>query len=194
MVLINFLRPRNKNWSIKVVAFFFFIPFFMGCETEPEHVKLAHRFRAQFINYAQKKHHLVCFGEGGGLMNQINEFDLYFYASGEKSIDELRMLMAFVINDFLSQINSNEQIKPFLAEYPFPANRLTLSIALLGDDRKPIINNGNETTLITNVFLLKGKLYYHTRNEKKYQPKHKQVETYEEAYNIVNEHGKVDLI
>jgi hypothetical protein len=178
----------KKTISLAFI-FIFVISFLVSCfrDTRPEHLKEADGFTNQFINHALKKHNLVCFGSGGGFMEQINRFHLSFYSGGEKSIDEFRKLMVFVIDDFITQINSNEKIKPYLAEYPFPPERLTLSIALLGDDRKPIINKGSDTTLLTHAFLLKGKLHFHTRNEEKYPDKRKYIETYEEAYNIVNE-------
>lgn len=79
--------------------------------------------------FAQKYNMQLAAMGGGAKEGKIWLMTLSFHRSGPKlSEKELRQLIVNCITDFLKAINQNEELKPWLAEYPFTPKNLRFSI------------------------------------------------------------------
>ena len=68
-------------------------------------------------------------GTGGGMIGNVNHFDLMLTYSPPLSRDKGRKLFIEVLDKYLSNINNNMNIRPFLNNYPYQAKDITLYIS-----------------------------------------------------------------
>lgn len=130
-------------------------------KTGSPHVKYTYKEINKFKKHAFKKYGVVLWGHGGGFMNQINKIDLSFYIKKEKSLDEMRDMIVNLANDFITQVNSNNEIKQYLVEIPFSSDHLKLSVALFDKNRKFILNSEeSKEKKISLVSLIENDIYY----------------------------------
>ncbi len=158
-----------------------FLLFACSQDSTPEHCRHADRIMKQFVNDAEKQYKLVCYGSGGAFFEQVNEIFFSFVTLGPKSLEELRVVMITITEDFLNRINNDEEIRQSLANFPFEPNNLKFRISLMSKDGKFIINKGAGKELLRSVLLLKGKLSYEIENEETAGLQDVHEETYEEA-------------
>lgn len=163
------------------------LPFLICCseDTRPDHCKFAGEIMNQFINDAEKQYGLACYGSGGGFMDRVNAIHLSFATLGPKSQEELRVMMVTITEDFLKRVNSHEEIREHLINYPFQPANLKFRISLMGLDGKAIHNKGKEKELLSDISLFNGKLFYEIENDDKAYLQDVHAETYEEAQAIV---------
>lgn len=162
--------------------------FFTACnhrDPPPIHCQLVHKFMHRFIQDAEKQYHMVCSLVGGEFLGQINGIHLDFDTIGPMSVEELRILIVQVTEELLDRINADEEIREYLANYPFRSTNLRLNIWLRGSDLRPIKNKGANTDLLYGVMLLHGDLTYEIENEDKPFLQTVKSETYDEALEIV---------
>lgn len=177
---------------MRVVSFLFFIFFLLtGCNfhhsEEAEYCRMAYRIMDQFVRDMHKKNYLMCCSKGGGFLKKVNEIHLSFETFGPLSQDELRILMVTVVEEFLNRINKDEEIRPYLVNYPFTDSNLNFIIALVDTRLNPIRNKGAGKDLLYGVFLIDGKLIYDISNEEKKMLQAVHRESYKEAYEIVKQ-------
>ncbi len=82
----------------------------------------------RYAKKAYKEKGLVMEGSGGSMMNDIKEFALSFTCPDYLTLDETRKLVVQIIDEFVQQINSDEEIRPRLHTYPLPPNNISLMI------------------------------------------------------------------
>ncbi|NGX42702.1 MAG: hypothetical protein K940chlam7_00986 [Chlamydiae bacterium] len=151
----------------------------------PVHCQLVQKFMHRFIQDAEKQYRMVCSLEGGEFLGQINGIHLGFDTIGPMSVEELRRLIVQVAEELLDRINADEEIREYLANYPFRSTNLELSIWLRGSDLERIKNKGANTDLLYGAVLLHGKLRFVIENEEKPSLQTVKRETYDEALEIV---------
>ena len=147
----------------------------------PPHVKYAYKEISKFRKSAREKYGVVLMGHGGAFRKKINKINLTFYIQKEQSIDEMRDLMVHLANDFLTQINSNDEIRPYLVEYPFRVERLHFGVLIFDSKKKFIVNPANSIEKLAVGRLLNGRLNYSIRNEEQENLQLIYQETFEEA-------------
>lgn len=81
----------------------------------------------------EKKLHLV--GTGGGMMDDIKMMAMSFNYYQEIDVKEARKLAIHAVNQYLSAINNNKDIRPFLHEYPFTPKNIQIRILVYKPDR-----------------------------------------------------------
>jgi hypothetical protein len=91
----------------------------------------------------------------------------------EAKVEQARELITYAINTYLSDINNNQEIRPYLHEYPFTAKNVEIRLFIYGPDRREL-----SPEKIGYVSSIDGVLEYYTRSDKDH-PICK--ETYDEA-------------
>ncbi len=108
-------------------------------------------------------------------------FDFY----QEVDLQTARELIVYAIREYLSDINSNEEVRPYLHNYPFTAKNVEIRIWISKPDRSsPSLGR------IDYISATNGVLDYYTRGEKQYSRKTICEETYEEALEAVSSECK----
>ncbi len=136
---------------------------------------------ASFVDDSEKAYGLNCIGTGGKFATNVGQIDIRFLAHRRGSIEEARTLEVNMIQKLLKTLNGNEKIRPFLAEYPFKAKDLHLSISFQNEK-----NDYYYDESIAYVSHIKNRLFYD-----KADPSTKKLidsfeESYDEAVKIVN--------
>ena len=60
-------------------------------------------------------------------------FCLVFYAHFDLTIPKSRKLLVKMTDEFLQLVNTNEQLRPYLSEYPFTDKNLEISVIAIDD-------------------------------------------------------------
>jgi hypothetical protein len=118
---------------------------------------------------------LIPFGTGAQMMDEIKMLGLFFNSKKQISIDEARELLVCAADEFLSEINCNEEIRPYLSKYPFEIENIEIEIytprdRMLGD--------------LAVVSISKGFLVYENRDFSSLEVVFK--ETYQEGLQKLN--------
>lgn len=130
----------------------------------------------------EKKYKFHPIGTAMSGMGKFRSLGIEFQVRGALSKNEARKIIIDCIDKFLLNINSNEKLKPFLSNYPFkPEN---ISIVLYIDD-----SFGRELfhPEVSIVGYADDRLTYKTLDpENEYRFKDSYDETYEEAFQLVH--------
>jgi hypothetical protein len=73
-------------------------------------------------------------GSGGQMMDQVEMLALAFTYNKPIEIEEGRKLLVTAIETFVSTINSDEKIRPYLSHYPFEAKNVDIVIVIRNQD------------------------------------------------------------
>ena len=150
---------------------------------EPQYCKYANKVAKSFRHSVKERYHLIPMSYGGSFMGNISEISQTFRAMDKNySIEQARELVINCSEDFLDRINQDEKIKPYLAQYPFPNNRIRMQISFYNKNRERVSSDN-----IALVGLGNDKIYYciYDRESEKLVDIHE--EMYEEAVRIVKE-------
>ena len=153
--------------------------FLFGCSSfgyqSPRYEQLADEITGKTAKKLKTQKGLFLIGIGGRMMDDIQVMKMSFEYYQEVDLKIGRELLVHVINEYLSAINSNEEIKPHLHEYPFTAKNVTISIFFSNPDRSKF-----PPGKIACISSLKGTLTYYTYSNSNFlQAIH--VESYEKA-------------
>jgi hypothetical protein len=119
---------------------------------------------------------LYPFGTGAEMMYQIKMLALAFHYYKEVNIGEARELLISAGTTFLDIINSNEEIRPFLHNYPFNPGNVEIRIVL----KSPNASEFSYEKLCI-VTMIDGRLNYEARNPQTDRLLTIHKETYDEA-------------
>ena len=130
------------NFFLFIIA----ILFFVSCSENIQDAGYQPIHVSTVINEIEKKvfHQLLIeqnlypfeFGSGG--KNPVTLLHFGFLYFDEIEIKEARELIMTAGNQFLKEINTNEQIRPYLANFPFKPENIQLEIFLKKPDRSEI--------------------------------------------------------
>ncbi len=142
----------------------------------PSKQSLANEVRNQTFAQLKMEKELYPCGVGSGMMNQIKMLALAFNYYKDADIEHARELLMAGATLFLNKINSNEQIRPYLDNYPFRPENIQIIIYL----QTPIGSPPDFGKLIV-VSMSDGILRYSIENSKTGPLITIHEETYEEA-------------
>lgn len=172
-----------------IIAINVFMLFCFGCSSIPhvnhaKEVKLVTQIQAKLAKRLASKHHLSLSGDvtamPGGV---IKEVGLLFHSHRILSIEEAREILVDCVQEFLSEINTNEEIRPFLENYPFTPKNIDIAI-FIKDSNGIGVYDPNLNT----VSASSGKLYYKTvSKDDTFNYKSEYKETFDEAFKLVNQ-------
>ena len=143
---------------------------------------IAHNIRAEVAKKIEEETGLSLMGTGGGMMRQIQMMALSFQCHDQLTIDQARELLIYCSEKFLSEVNSNEQVKPYLQNYPFRAKNIEIRIFIRESDEHPA--REGSLAIATSV---DGRLDYDVRQSGLPPLKTIHEETYEQALRILSE-------
>ena len=144
--------------------------------------KIVNQITQETAKKLKEKKNLVLIGTGGQMMHKIEMLAMSFNYYQEVDLNSARDLIVYAINEYLSDINNNQDVRPYLHEYPFAAKNVEIRIFIYGPDRRIL-----PPEKIGYVSSIDGVLEYYTRADDDH-PICK--ETYDEALSkIASSHG-----
>lgn len=105
---------------------FFSFTFF---DKTPRHIVLSDQITSKFVKDMKKKGFRQSM-YGGSFINNIQSVHLCFETDRCLSVNECRQLGIEMVEDLLNRYNTNEEIRPYLNNYPFTEKNLEISIML----------------------------------------------------------------
>ncbi len=176
----------------KVFIFFLFFlcPFFFYPKNsfgksyqKSEHCKIIDRITYKYLKEYILPQGLDCICIGGSMMGDIQAVALGFVSYKALNVDEARKLYVNIVEEYLHRVNCNEEVRPYLHNYPFTINNLEFTIRFSHPNGKRIADNEH----VAHMFFIKSRnLLFYTSYDYKiddFQDLHK--ESYEEALKIV---------
>jgi hypothetical protein len=137
--------------------------FLFGCSSfgyqSPRYVKLAHEITENTAKELKAQKNLYLAGTGGQMMDDIQMMAMSFDYYQEVDFKTGRKLIVQVINEYLSAINNNKEIRPYLHEYPFTAKNVEIRIFIYNPDRSEL-----PLEKIDCIECINGGLEYYTRS------------------------------
>ena len=94
----------------------------------PRYVILAHEITAKTGRELQVEKQLYLVGTGGRMMHDIQMMQMSFDYYQEVSVTSARELVLYSAKKYLSAVNSNSEIQPFLHDCPFTAKNIEILI------------------------------------------------------------------
>ena len=172
------------RWVILLSLFILF----MGCEKSSNPLisqkeALANEVTIKAANRLKKEKDLRPCGFGGGAMYEIRMLALSFNYYHDLSLEEGRELLLYAVDTFLEEINSNEEIKPYLLNYPFGPKNVEIRI---------FPRNQNGSSLTSEQFCwitaVGGDFQYNLQNPGSEKTTIAHKETYQEALEKFSHH------
>jgi hypothetical protein len=116
---------------------FFLIIFVICCSfKESKHCQLSDKIFFSYNKELLKNKHLFLIGSGGGMMDDIKKVNAYYVSFEKMNIEEARRLYVEVAEGYMSRYNENEQIRPYLHNYPLTIGNFKISIGFEDETRK----------------------------------------------------------
>ncbi|MBS0653328.1 MAG: hypothetical protein JSR39_07355 [Verrucomicrobia bacterium] len=134
------------------------------------------KITSKSIKTIKKSNEMKLIGSGGSMMHNVETVSLHFYYYHPASIDEARNLILEITNNLISAFNSNQEIRPYLANFPFEAKNFDISIAFMKKN-----NELQNPPSISSVCISNGILRYRNDDTEKDRLVTIYQETYEEA-------------
>ena len=127
-------------FNVGVILFMF--SFLFGCSSfgyqSPRYVKLAHEITEKTAKELKEQKNLYLIGTGGQMMDDIQMMAMSFDYYQEVNLKTARELTIHAINEYLSAINNNKEVKPYLHEYPFTAKNVEIRIWVYNPNRSDL--------------------------------------------------------
>ncbi|MCI5051578.1 MAG: hypothetical protein MRY21_00395 [Simkaniaceae bacterium] len=92
--------------------------FSCNVKNDREHERHANRLAAQSYKYAKNKYGLRVYGIGGAQLRNIESIAIVYETLKPLKIEEMLEMFTDLTKDLVKRMNSDEKIRPFLANYP----------------------------------------------------------------------------
>lgn len=139
-----------------------------------------------FCEHIFRKKNCYTLSFGGKIGDNVEELSIKLLCKRRASLEEARILEVNVTEKFLSMINNDLALRPYLKEYPFPASRVRTCIVFTDKDNCHYTNGG-----IATVLQEKGKVVYTIERppigNRYLDPSALAQESYEEAQRVVHQ-------
>ena len=160
---------------------------FLFFKSKPrDYVDMAHEIRAKVGKQLAQKHHFAVVGITGGMMDCVYLVGLSFQIYRPMDRDEARYRLVDCVEEMLRAINENEEIRPYLKNYPFTTNNIRVDIFMSDPDGRHLYDPNFEVASISES----NKIEYCTSVPNLATYKHKYEESYEEALALVKSDPK----
>ena len=159
--------------------------FISSCYAKMDYPDLAYGIVNNYSKEIKNKYNLKGFGKGGCMIDAVQSVFISYTSNQKVDIETARILFINVDEGLIKKFNEDEQIRPFLANYPFTYNNIELDLSFFENDGSEY-DDGH----ISFVTLIKGNICYaihdpSIRNNNPLVIVHR--ENYEEALKIVRE-------
>ncbi|MCE5294366.1 MAG: hypothetical protein LLF94_07100 [Chlamydiales bacterium] len=161
---------------IFTLSSFFWDKFF-----EPNYVEIAHGITAKVAKKIHNEKNLLPIGTGGGMRGDIKMMAISFSYQQEVDIPTARELLVYCVEEYLSAINADEKVRPFLHNFPFTAKNIEIRIffSTKNDEDVPVGK-------LSIASAIKGGVRYKANNHN-YTLDILREETYEEALKLIQQ-------
>lgn len=166
----------NYGVMLSMCSFLFGCSFF-GHQL-PDYEKIADKITEKTAKKLKEQKNLRLVGTGGKMMNDIQAMNMSFYFYQEVDLKAARKLIVYAINEYLSEINNNKEVRPYLHEYPFTVKNVEIMIFFYKPDRSNL-----SPEKIYCISSINGMLEYYIHSDPS-QAIHE--ETYEEALQAIS--------
>jgi hypothetical protein len=173
------MKTFGKLLAIILLAIFLLYACNSFEHQSPRYVKIAHEITNKVAKNLQTEKGLTLVGTGGQMMNDIQMLSMSFHLYHEVNLEAARKLIVDSANAYLKEINSNEEIRPYLHEYPFTAANVEVWLWLWKPDRYNLPPEKMSFILASN-----GEISYYANSPDPSKALCR--ETFEEAENKVN--------
>lgn len=164
-----------KKLLVTLFAGFIAMSFF---SSPPKYEKISNQIIAQSSKELSEKFNLTFIGDGASMMRDVEMLALSFNSNQPRNLENTRKLIVCCMKIFLENINTNQNIRPFLHNYPFTEKNIELRI-FFQDEKE----NRPPPSLIANVTAQNGKIYYSIDKDNHYVDKHS--ESFDDAETIL---------
>lgn len=130
----------------------------------------------------KRRHKLHPCGFGMGGMELFKTLDIQFQVIGTLSREKARVILLDCVEEFLKNINSNEEIKPLLINYPFSHENVSLTL-FIRDKNNNKLYHPNISVV---SFRRRGLEFITNDPDNEYKYKEEYLETYQEACQLVH--------
>ena len=89
---------------------------------------LANAIRKKLALQIKQELNLIPCGTAGEMLGQIKMLGLAFNCHKPLTIDDGRILLIAAVEKFTAEVNANEEIRPYLNNYPFKAKNIYIEI------------------------------------------------------------------
>ncbi len=96
--------------------------------------RLVNSAQSKIAQKLSKELNLCPCGSGGQIMHEIEKLSLMFDCFEPLDTDRARRLLVTAVEKFAEEINQNEELRPYLSNYPFEAKNIHIIIYI--QDRK----------------------------------------------------------
>jgi len=145
----------------------------------PAYIYYVNEVENEFVKEAVNKYGLMCYFSGGAMPYDVERVSIGFIKHAPYNLEETRTLLVTLVREYQKKINQHEKLRPFLREYPFPAERVGVSLAFRDENSK---NYKDSIGLALNCS--KG-IFYEVNDEKTDRYVNIKKETFEEAEQLV---------
>jgi|HubBroStandDraft_4_1064222.scaffolds.fasta_scaffold301191_2 hypothetical protein len=153
---------------------------YLGSSSE-DYEKLADAITAKTAKKLKNEKSLVLVGTGGRMMDDIKMMMMGFEYRKIVSIEIARKLLVDSVEEYLSEINTSEKIRPFLHNYTFTAKNIEIVIYFRNPDGSKVSPDQ------MNIASAKeGQMFYYADYPEKHTLKVIREETYEEALRAIS--------
>lgn len=154
---MHILNPGTIKFKMKISILLPLLFTLLSCSSNPAHIRAANKISSYFNKKMIKSGYCQNLS-GGAMRDDIKKFNLGFISNKVLNIEQARIEFIQALENLLSIINSDKEIRPFLHDYPFEAKNIYLSLVFKKTNGKYV-----DQPNISYVFLNTSKeeiLYY----------------------------------
>jgi len=157
----------------------------LGCNREPYYLYLAHKLRDQYIADVTRDGRFRLEAIGGAMADDIQKFNIGFGTVASPTVEQARVEFVTKAEEFLQRVNSWEEIRPYLHDYPATIKNFGLTLTFRSPSGR--FSVGPET--VAYVSTAYGTVFYSRDNPttKRLRLEDIHSEPYEEALRIVRQ-------
>jgi hypothetical protein len=127
-----------------LIIFLFLSPFILSFsffKSKPrDYSEIAREIRSTVGKKLAKKHKMDLIGVGGGMMKSVYMIGLSFQIHHPLNRKKGRELIVDCVEELLTAINENEEIRPFLKNYPFTTKNVQIAIYVNDDNKREVFD------------------------------------------------------
>jgi hypothetical protein len=148
---------------------------------------MANEISAKVAKKLAKKHQMDLIGEGGGMMGSVYMIGLSFRIHHPLERNEARARIIDCVEELLAAINANEEIRPFLKNYPFTPKNVQVAIFSIPLDGKGVFDPYIKVVSVDQ----NDYVTFRTEEPNSMSYKNKYREPYAEALTMLKGNGKI---
>jgi hypothetical protein len=147
---------------------------------------MAYEIREKVGKKLAEKHKMAVVAITDGMMDCVYLVGINFQMYRPMDRDEVRYRLVDCVEELLKAINEDEEIRPFLKNYPFTTNNIKIAIFMSDPDGRRLYDPNIDVASISSS----DKIYYYTKAPNVPMYKNEYEESYEEALSIVKSDPK----